>query len=336
MQNCLTDICGIRVGHAVNQAVCTGTTVILFDEPAIAAADIRGGGPGTRDVALLEPHNTVDHIDALFLSGGSAFGLDAGGGAQAWLAENGRGFPVGPARVPIVPGAILFDLLNGADKRQDATADYRALGYQAASHATPSPSPQGSVGAGLGATTASLRGGLGTASDVTSEGYRVAALAAVNAVGSATIGDSHHFWAAPYENSAEFGGHGWPVQMPHDALAPRMKGAAGTEAGQATTLCVVATDAQLSPTEAKRLAMMAQDGLARALHPVHTPMDGDIVFAASTGALPLTAAPEERHHALAVLGTVAAHCVARAIARGVYEASTDGRTEQPAYKTRFG
>lgn len=334
MKNCLTDIQGIRIGHAVDVANLTGTTVILFDEAAIAAADIRGGAPGTRDVTLLEPENTAEYVDAFFLSGGSAFGLDAGGGVQAWLAENARGFQLGSIRVPIVPGAILFDLSSG---RNDGTsANYRALGYDAAAGAEASPTRQGSVGAGIGATTADLRGGLGTASLTTGYGHRIAALAVVNAVGSATIGNSRYFWAAPYEKGAEFGSHGWPADMPADALEPQVKGAPKPSAGQATTLCVVATDAALTVNDTKRLAMMAQDGMARALHPVHTPLDGDIVFAASTGKSPLGKDYATRRLALTLLGASAAHCIARAIARGVYEASTDGSTPQPAYKSRFG
>ncbi|MEM8878680.1 MAG: P1 family peptidase [Pseudomonadota bacterium] len=324
----------MRIGHAVDTTILTGTTAILFDEPAIVAADIRGGGPGTRDVTLLEPENTVERVDALFLSGGSAFGLDAGGGVQAWLAENGRGFPLGPVRVPLVPGAILFDLLSGQNNGK--RADYRTLGYDAAASAEASPTLQGSVGAGIGATTATLRGGLGTASRTTDYGHRIAALAVVNAVGSATMGASRYFWAAPYENSNEFGGQGWPAEMPEFALEPQMKGAPRPTSGQATTLCVVATDAALTVNSTKRLAMMAQDGMARALRPVHTPLDGDIVFAASTGAAPLAPDPAAHHHGLAILGSAAADCVARAIARGVYEASTDGQAILPAYKARFG
>jgi D-aminopeptidase len=341
MRNCLTDIADIHVGHAEDRQAQTGATAIIFDKPTLATADIRGGGPGTRDIALLSPENTVEHIDALFLSGGSAFGLDTGGGVQAWLAEQGRGFAVGPAsanvRVPIVPGAILFDLLNGGDKGPGAAMDYRALGYAAAQAAVNNLPRLGSAGAGLGATTASLRGGLGTASSTLPGSVKVAALAVVNAAGSATCGATHHFWAAPFERHREFGGHGLPEIWPEDALKPRMKGAPQDAPGQATTLCVVATDANLSLNEAKRLAIMAQDGMARALYPVHTPLDGDIVFAVATAEKPLCSDAQTRHHALAVLGAEAANCVARAIARGVYEAepSPEGSPMPLSYKQQF-
>jgi D-aminopeptidase len=341
MRNCLTDIDGIRIGHADDHDILTGTTAILFDEPAIAAADIRGGGPGTRDIALLSAENTIEKVDAFFLSGGSAFGLDAGGGVQAWLAEQGRGFAVGPAaaqvRVPIVPGAILFDLLSGPVDARSEPVDYRALGYAAARAANSNTSALGSVGAGLGATTATLRGGLGTASDATPTGARIGALAVVNAIGSATLGQSPHFWAAPFEQRDEFGGRGLPATLPDDALAPLMKGVPGDAPGQATTLCVIATDAALSAAEVKRLAIMAQDALARALYPVHTPLDGDIVLAAAIGQIPLCDDPSMRHHHLAVLGTLAANTVARAIARGVYHAAPvqTGASLPPSYGQRF-
>jgi D-aminopeptidase len=198
MRNLLTDIPGVRVGHADDAALTSGVTAILFDKPAIASADIRGGGPGTRESALLDPVNTVDAIHGLALSGGSAFGIEAGGGVQAWLAEQGRGFQLGSAVIPIVPGAVLFDLLNGGNKAWGRFAPYRDLGYAAAVAAS-DDFRLGSVGAGMGATTATLKGGLGSASAVTPSGVRVAALAAVNAVGSVTIGDTAHFWAAPFE-----------------------------------------------------------------------------------------------------------------------------------------
>lgn len=164
-------------------------TAVVFDQPAVAAIDVRGGGPGTREDALLDLANTVERVDAIALSGGSAFGLETGGGVQAWLAEQGRGFRVREALIPIVPGAILFDLLNGGDKAWGRFAPYRDLGYAAAASAAASDFALGSVGAGFGATTATLKGGLGSASAVTSSGARVAAIIAVNAVGSVTVGD---------------------------------------------------------------------------------------------------------------------------------------------------
>src|SRR5436309_9643556 len=186
LKNLLTDIAGVRVGHADDARLASGVTAVVFDAPAVAAIDVRGGGPGIRDGAVLELANTVERVDAIALSGGSAFGLDAGGGVQAWLAERGRGFVVRGAVIPIVPGAILFDLLNGGDKQWGRFPPYRDLGY-AAAHAAGVDFALGSVGAGLGATTANLKGGLGSASAVTPGGVYVAALAVVNAVGSVTV-----------------------------------------------------------------------------------------------------------------------------------------------------
>ena len=188
MKNLLTDIAGVRVGHADDAALGSGVTAVIFDTPAIASMDVRGGGPGTREGSLLDPVATVEQIHGIALSGGSAFGLEAGGGVQAWLAEQGRGFRIREAVVPIVPGAICFDLLNGGNKQWGRFAPYRDLGYAAASVAADSFA-LGSVGAGLGATTSNLKGGLGSASAATQGGIKVAALAVVNAVGSVTVGD---------------------------------------------------------------------------------------------------------------------------------------------------
>jgi D-aminopeptidase len=325
--NLLTDVPGVRVGHAHDSRLASGVTCVLFDEPAVAAADIRGGGPGTRDTALLESSCTVERIDAIALSGGSAFGLEAGAGVQAWLAAQGRGFAIGSARVPIVPGAVLFDLLNGGDKLWGRYPPYRELGYAAAA-AAGRDFALGSAGAGFGATTVDLQGGLGSASAEV-DGFVVGALAAVNAVGSVVVGDGPWFWAAPFEQGAEFGGHGFPQKMPAGALAPRTKGAAG----MSTTLVVVATDAALTRPQAQRLAVMAQDGLARAIMPVHTPLDGDTVFAAATGGRALA----DPVLGLTRLGAVAAQVVARAVARAVFTASAlPFPGALPAYRDRFG
>jgi L-aminopeptidase/D-esterase-like protein len=326
-RNLITDVAGVRVGHADDAQLASGTTVVIFDQPAVAAADVRGGGPGTRESALLDPDMTVERIDAIALSGGSAFGLDAASGAQAWLAERGRGFVVRTARVPIVPGAILFDLLNGGDKNWGRFPPYRELAYQAAATAAPDFA-LGSVGAGLGATTADLKGGVGSAS-ATTNGVALGALAVVNAAGSVVIGGGPCFWAAPYERAREYGGRGLPAPFPREALAFRTKG----RPGESTTLVVVATDAVLSKPQTRRLAMMAQDGVARAIRPVHTPLDGDIVFAAATCARPLA----DPIHALAELGALAADVAARAIARAVYEArALPFPGAPPAWKDKFG
>ena len=331
MKNLLTDISGVRVGHADDAALASGVTAVMFDSPAVAAIDVRGGGPGTREVALLDLANTVERIDAIALGGGSAFGLEAGGGVQAWLAEQGRGFLVRGAVIPIVPGAIMFDLLNGGDKAWGRFAPYRELGYAAAAAASANFT-LGSVGAGLGATTANFKGGLGSASAATPGGVRVAALAVVNAVGSVTVGDGPWFWAAPFEIDGEYGGRGLPPSFTPDMLAMRLKGGSAATSVENTTLAVVVTDAILTKTQAKRLAVIAQTGFARAIYPVHAPLDGDVLFAAATGAKPI-----DPLAGLTELGMIAANVVARAIARGVHAAAAlPFPGALPAWKGRFG
>jgi L-aminopeptidase/D-esterase-like protein len=332
LRNLLTDVEGVSVGHAQDARLASGATCILFDAPAVAAVDVRGGGPGTRETDLLEPSRTVQTIDAIVLSGGSAFGLDAASGAQAYLREQGRGFAIGPALVPIVPSAVLFDLLNGGDKDWGRYPPYRELGYAAAAAAGATAArgecPLGSVGAGTGATTVNFKGGIGAASMVTEDQFTVAALAAVNAAGSAVVGNGPWFWAAPFERGAEFGRHGFPQVAPPEALLPRTKNAVGSS----TTLVVVVTDATLTKAQAQRIAMMAQDGFAHAITPVHTPLDGDLVFAAATGRKPLNDPIFE----LLRLGAAAAQTVARAIARGVYEATALAvPSAVPAYRDTY-
>lgn len=331
MKNLLTDIAGVRVGHADDAKLASGVTAVIFDAPAVASMDVRGGGPGTREGALLDPINTVERIDGIALAGGSAFGLEAGGGVQAWLAEHDRGFRIREAVIPIVPGAICFDLLNGGDKKWGRFAPYRDLGYTAAAAASGSFA-LGSVGAGLGATTANFKGGIGSASATTPGGVRVAALAVVNAIGSVTVGDGPWFWAAPFEIDSEFGGRGLPPSFTPDMLAMRLKGAATATAIENTTLAVVVTDAILTKPQAKRLAMMAQTGFARAIYPVHAPLDGDVVFAAATCEKPV-----DPLVGLTELGMVAANTISRAIARGVYEAKTlPFPGALPSWRHRFG
>jgi L-aminopeptidase/D-esterase-like protein len=313
LRNLITDVAGLKVGHAEDMRLGSGATALIFDEPAIGSIDLRGGAPGTRESALLDPTQTVEGIDAITLSGGSAFGLDAASGVQAWLREQGRGFAVGAACVPIVPAAIVFDLNNGGDKNWGRFPPYRDLGYAAAASATVDFG-LGSVGAGTGATTVNCKGGLGSASAKSADGHTIGALAVVNAVGSIIVGPGPWFWAAPFEQNGEFGGLGLPSPFPAGALEPRTKITPRTN----TTLVVVATDAILSKPQAKRLAIMAQSGLSRAIYPVHTPLDGDVVFAASTGRRPLA----DPMLALTYLGALAANVVARAIARGVFEATT--------------
>jgi L-aminopeptidase/D-esterase-like protein len=331
LKNLLTDIAGVRVGHADDAALASGVTTVVFDSPVVAALDVRGGGPGTREGALLDLANTVERIDAIALAGGSAFGLEAGGGVQAWLAEQGRGFAVRGAVIPIVPGAICFDLLNGGNKKWGRFAPYRDLGYTAAAAAAANFA-LGSVGAGLGATTANFKGGVGSASAATPDGVKVAALAVVNAVGSVTVGDGPWFWAAPFEIDGEYGGRGLPPSFTPDMLAMRIKGGASATAAENTTLAVVVTDAVLTKPQVKRLAMIAQTGFARAIYPVHAPLDGDVVFAAATGEKQV-----DSLFGLTELGMIAANVVARAIARGVYVATAlPFPGALPAWKDRFG
>jgi L-aminopeptidase/D-esterase-like protein len=319
------------VGHADDAKLASGVTAIIFDQPAVAAIDVRGGGPGTREDALLDLANTVERVDGIALSGGSAFGLDSGGGVQAWLAEQGRGFRVREALIPIVPGAILFDLLNGGDKAWGRFPPYRDLGYAAAAKAG-TDFELGSVGAGLGATTATLKGGLGSASAVTADGVKVAAIVAVNAVGTVTVGDGPWFWAAPFEVDGEFGGRGLPASFTNDMLRMRIKGGPEASARENTTIGAVVTDAILTKPQAKRLAMIAHTGFARAIYPVHAPTDGDVLFAAATCAKPVEALA-----GLTELGMVAANVVARAIARGIHAAQALPFTGAlPSWRERFG
>ncbi|HEX2652336.1 MAG TPA: P1 family peptidase [Xanthobacteraceae bacterium] len=328
MRNLITDVAGVRVGHADDHRLGSGVTAIIFDEPATATIDARGGGPGTRETDLLDPAMTVNHVDGIALSGGSAFGLEAGAGIQAWLAEHGRGFAVRTARVPIVPGAILFDLLSGGDKQWGRYPPYRELGYQAASCAGTDFS-LGSTGAGLGATTVNLKGGIGSASAMTPAGFTVGALVAVNAAGSVTVGDSPCFWAAPFERDGEFGARGFPTRMPSEALQPITKAGAR----ESTALAVIATDASLTKAQLKRIAVMAQTGFARAIYPVHTPLDGDVVFAAATG----RRAINNPLHDLSEIGSIAANVLARAVARGIYEATAlPFPNALPSWRDKFG
>jgi L-aminopeptidase/D-esterase-like protein len=327
-RNLITDVTGLRVGHADDARLSSGVTAVVFDEPAVAAVDVRGGAPGTRETDMLEAHRTVERIDAVVLSGGSAFGLDAASGVQALLREQGRGFAVGDIRIPIVCGAVLFDMRNGGDKDWGRFPPYRELGHAAAATAG-AAFALGTAGAGFGATTVNLKGGLGSASAATREGHTVGALVAVNACGSATVGGDRHFWAAPFEQDGEFGGLGFPARVPVAALIPHAKG----RPGENTTIAVVATDASLTKAQARQFAVMAQDGLARAIYPAHTALDGDTVFAAATGRRALTDPVGE----LTELGAVAANVLARAIARGVYEArALPFPGALPAWRDKFG
>ncbi|MEN6542419.1 P1 family peptidase [Parvibaculum sp.] len=334
--NLITDVEGIAVGNAEDTDVRTGVTVVLPDEAAVAAVDVRGGGPGTRETEALDPACLVDAVHGLVLSGGSVYGLDAASGAVAWLGVRGRGFALGnsPLVAPVVPSAILFDLTNGGNKDWGEEPPYRALGREACERAGRSFS-LGNAGAGFGARAGLFKGGLGSASAVSESGLAVGALIAANPFGSVVMPGSRAFWAAPYEMDGEFGGHGWPADMgfaSRDPFDDTKAALAGVSPGTNTTIGVVAVNADLTPAEARRVAIMAQDGVARAIRPVHTPVDGDIIFVLATGRAPLGA--ENRAARIAWLGSLAADCVARSVARGVYEAESLGGIA--SYRERHG
>jgi L-aminopeptidase/D-esterase-like protein len=318
-RNLVTDVPGIEVGNATDSGARTGVTVVLPTARAVGGVDARGGAPGTRETDALRAENLVEAIDAIVLAGGSVYGLAAADSVTAWLGAQGRGYGLAPSstgapRSPVVPAAILFDLANGGDKAWGEDPPYRALGRDAAAAAS-ARFELGSVGAGAGATAGAIKGGLGSASIVTADGFTVGAIAAVNSFGSVVASGSRAFWAAPYEIDGEFGGvplglakglpDGWGLARRSPAV------------GENTTIACVATDVALTPAQARRLAIMAQDGLARAVRPAHAPFDGDVIFAISTARRDLGG----DDYLLTRLGALAADCLARAIARGVYEAA---------------
>ncbi|MDA0785433.1 MAG: P1 family peptidase [Proteobacteria bacterium] len=335
-RNAITDVTGLKVGSADDKDIRTGVTVILPDARAVAAVDVQGGGTGTRELELLRGDATLEEVDAIVLGGGSAFGLSAADGVMGWLAEQGRGFPVGDLHVPIVPGAILFDLMNAGDKsafrsQPDTALPYRALARAAAGRAGLDVT-LGNAGAGFGATTTGhdgrrLKGGQGTASLVLDDGVSVGALAAVNALGSVVANSAGQFLAGTLERGDEFGGLGGAptIEIPDHPLDKYGL----RDSPSNTTLAVVATDAVLTKAQAARVARMAQAGFARAIRPVFTPMDGDVVFALATGQVPISDPISD----VARIGMAAADCLARAVARGVYMAS--GQGDWPAYKDTY-
>ena len=322
-RNLITDVPGLLVGNAEDARVRTGSTVLLGDRAFTAAVHVMGGAPGTRETDLLAPDKMVQEVEALVLSGGSVYGLDAVGGVVDGLREIGRGFAIHDLRVPVVPGAIIFDLINGGDKAWDVNP-YPGLG-RAALAAVGQDFALGSVGAGFGATTLNLKGGLGSASAVLDSGITVGALVIVNALGSVTVGDGPQFWAAPWELDGEFGGLGLPATFPasHDPMP-------GKRLGEATTIAIVATDAAMSKAEVQRMATAAHDGMARAIVPSHTPYDGDLVFGVATGSRPIT----NPHADPFTIGHAASAVLARAIARAVYHAQAMPGDLQPAWPGR--
>ena len=326
--NLLTDVPGILVGQAEDHEAKTGVTVVTGHDRLVASVNVMGGAPGTRETDLLMPDKVVESIDALVLSGGSAIGLDAAGGVVDALREQGKGYVVGPVTVPVVPAAIIFDLLGGGHHPVDHNP-YRDLGREALA-AIDTDFALGSVGAGTGATTATLKGGLGSASLVLDNGCTVAALAVANPHGS-VVSPTGHFFAAPLEMNAEFGGRG--VDSGDSALRvqPSEKLAA-FNAKANTTIAIVATDAMLDKAQCQRLATSAQDGMARAILPSHTPFDGDLVFGVSTAQRPLTDPVTDT----LLLGHAASVCLSRAIARGVFAATEADNDILPTWQARFG
>lgn len=320
-KNLITDVPEILVGNASDADLQTGVTVLTGPGQMVASCHVMGGAPGTRETDLLAPEALVGAVDALVLSGGSAFGLAAADGVAERLRLLGKGHQVGPHNVPIVPAAIIFDLGTG---RQDwSDGPWRDLGREALDRVE-DQFEIGSVGAGTGATCATVKGGLGSASAQIGE-VTVGALVAANPVGTACDPDSGAFWAAPFEQGAEFGARGFapvPLQLPPTKPEKRA----------ATVIAIVATDMALTKAQAKRLAMMAHDGIARAVVPSHTPFDGDIVFAASTGAVEVPEADLE----LIQLGHAAAGCLARAIARAVHEATPAEGDTLPCWSDLHG
>lgn len=330
VKNLITDVAGLRVGNAQDDHIKTGTTVLVGDKPFTASVHVMGGAPGTKETDLLAPDKTVQEIDALVLSGGSAFGLDACSGVMDGLRAMGRGFAIGDIRIPIVPGAIVFDLINGGDKDWNENP-YRALGLQALKNATPDFA-LGTVGAGTGAMAAMQKGGLGSASLVLPDGTTVGALVVVNPLGSVTTPSGRHFWAAPFEINAEFGGAGPDPNGGHATPEPSRKEQAmmlHATQGANTTIAIVATDAPLTKVQCHRLAVTAHDGMARAIVPSHTPLDGDLVFGIATGEGEGDAVDQSQFREIAAAGAV---CLSRAIARGVYEATATEGDIIPTYQ----
>ncbi len=312
----LTDVAGTQVGHYTDAIAASGVTVVLCPKGAVAGVDVQGAAPGTRETDLLAPVNLVEEVQAVVLSGGSVFGLAASDGVVRWLHTQGIGFPLEDHQVaPIVPAAVLYDLGRGEAFVPPICAKWgetACLSAQTGKFAT------GSVGAGTGALSGGIKGGVGTASLLTSSGFTIAALMAVNSLGSVVDPNSGRPWEIRLELDGEFGVQGKrAVQTP----PPQPSVPA-----QNTTIGVVATDAVLTKAQAQKIAQMAQDGLARAIRPAHTMFDGDTIFCLATGKKPLTTAPGffplPHAQTISELGTAAADCVARAIIHGILSATT--------------
>ena len=320
-KNLITDIGGLRVGHASDEHVRSGVTTLLCDAAWRAGVDVRGGGPGGRETDALSPENLVGRAHAVVLAGGSVFGLAAADGVATALSARGIGLQLQPGspHIPIVPSAVLHDLGNGGDKLWGLEPPYRALGLRTLAAAA-ADFALGSVGAGRGAVAGLIKGGIGSASLDLGDGLLVGALVVLNSVGSALMPDGKTCWAWAFELDREFGGLGPPASMDLSDPAPdesRLLALGRLQAGANTTLGVVACNADLTTVECKRVAMMAQDGIARAVRPAHTPFDGDTIFALASGALALDSQYQRAVH-IGRIGSAAADCLARAIGRAVH------------------
>ena len=313
--NSICDVDGIKVGNAADDEYCTGVTVVCPDSSAVTGVDVRGGAPGTRDTEALNPSNSLNAIDAVVLSGGSVFGLEAASEVTRWLSSKGRGLDVYDTKLPIVSSAVIFDFPIGKQRDWTNISPFTVLAKKAC-EALSKKVDIGNVGAGMGATAGHLKGGLGTASYVTSEGWQIGAIAIVNSFGEVLIPGTRNFWAGNIEYGSEFGGLG-SAKISSEMIDYKVSSSILAN----TTLCVVATNLQLNKSQAQRVAIISQDGLARAIRPVHTSFDGDIVFAMSTGRLSL---PKPVNVSITRIGNLAADCVSRAIARGVYSAKSIG------------
>jgi L-aminopeptidase/D-esterase-like protein len=316
-KNLITDVDGILVGNAHNKEVATGCTVITPIEGSLASADVRGGAPGTREVGALNPYNLIDSVDSIVLSGGSTWGLEAASSVANSIGGEGRGYrPSSKSKnVPMVPAAILYDLANGGDKEWLKNPPYSSLGLEAVSNLS-DKIELGNFGAGYGSQAGSLKGGLGSASFVSNDGIQVGGLFAVNSYGSTVNNETGQFWAATDETENEFGGMGVPTFAPNDVLS----GTAARETlpGQNTTIGVIATNVKLDSKAAKRIAIMAHSGMSRAIRPIHSPVDGDVIFVISTGTLN----KELSLNDINTIGELGARVCSRSIARGIYEADS--------------
>ncbi|MDP7548001.1 MAG: P1 family peptidase [Alphaproteobacteria bacterium] len=321
-RNLITDVDGLSIGNAVDERARTGVTVVLPRDGAVASVDVRGAAPGTRETDLLDPTCHVERIDGICLSGGSAHGLGACDGVAGWLHERDRGFNVGPWHIPIVPGAIIYDLGIGGERDRGRYQSYGDLARAACDGAAADFS-LGNVGAGLGACAGRLKGGLGSASAIAEDGLQVAALVVANPVGAVVMPGSGTLWSWALEQNGEMGHQHppGPLRGVEEALPLEAR------IGGNTTLAVVASNATLDKAQAKRVAMMAHDGMARAIRPAHTPFDGDIVFALSTTRMAL---PQPAQRSVARIGAIAADCLARAIGRAAFAAEALG--DFPSYR----